>query len=295
MKNLIHSSIVACIFGVTVMNAQTKIISGFNHVESVASDGKFIYAADIGKELNPSAKDGDGQIIKLDKKGNIIDANFVKEKLNAPKGLAINKGILYVNDVDKVLAIDLKTGTKQYEIDFSKETTFLNDIAVWDNNTLYVSATDKSKLFKVNLVNKSYSEIVTDVSIAGINGLFCYKKASRLYVNGFGSDNKPNGIIGYINLKNNTFTRITNLEGYYDGIAISNDVLFVSNWVAFEKKGIIQGIGIYGANRVKKINTADPIAGPADFIIVKDQLIVPGMMNGEIHFIKLDTDLYLKL
>ncbi len=280
----------------TNTNAQTtKTVTGFNHVESVATDGKFIYAADIGKELNPTAKDGDGQILKLDKKGKILDATFVKEKLDAPKGLAINKEVLYINDIDRLLAIDLKTGTKLYEIDFSKDTSFLNDIVVWDNNTLYVSATDKNKLYKVNLIDKSYSEIKTDVTISGINGLFCYKKASRIYVNGFGSDNKPNGIIGFINLKDNTFTQITSLQGYYDGIFISKDVLYVSNWVAFEKKGIIQGIGIYNTNRVAKISTSEAISGPADFIIVNDQLIVPAMMSGEIHFIKLDSDLSLKL
>jgi hypothetical protein len=296
MKNITKIGIVFCLFIASNNYAQkTKIISGFNHVESVAIDGKFIYAADIGKELNPTAKDGDGKIIKLDKKGQIVDANFVKEKLDAPKGLAINKGILYVNDVDRILAIDLKTGVKLYEIDFSKDVSFLNDIAVWDNKTLYVSATDKNKLFKVNLVDKTYSEIKTDTTISGINGLFCYKKASRIYVNGFGSDNKPNGIIGYINLKDNSFTRITNLEGYYDGIFISKDVLYVSNWVAFEKKGIIQGIGIYGSNRVTTINKYELIAGPADFIIVNDQLIVPAMMTGEIYFIKLESDLSLKL
>lgn len=296
MKKLIKINLAFCLFITINTNAQTtKTITGFNHVESVATDGKFIYAADIGKELNPTAKDGDGKIIKLDKKGQILDANFVKEKLDAPKGLAINKEVLFINDVDKVLAIDLKTGTKLYEIDFSKDTSFLNDIVVWDKNTLYVSATDKSKLYKVNLVDKSYSEIKTDVTISGINGLFCYKKASRIYLNGFGSDNKPNGVIGYINLKDNTFTRITNLEGFYDGIFISNDILYVSNWVAFEKKGIIQGIGIFGSNKVAIINISEPISGPADFIIVNDQLIVPAMMSGEIHFIKLDSDLYLKL
>jgi len=295
MKNLINSSLLSSLFTVITVSAQTKTISGFNHIESVATDGKYIYAADIGKELNPTAKDGDGQIVKLDKKGNIIEANFIKEKLNAPKGLAINKDILFINDVDKLLAFNLKTATKLYEIDFSKDTSFLNDITVWDNNTLYVSATDKSKLYKVNLIDKTYSEIVTDVTIAGINGLFCYKKASRIYVNGFGSDNKPNGVIGFINLNDNTFTRITNMEGYYDGIFISNDILFVSNWVAFEKKGIVQGIGIYGSKRVIKIDTSGTIAGPADFIIVNNQLIIPGMMSGEIHFIKLDSDLHLKI
>lgn len=296
MKNLMKTSLIVCLFMVIITNAQTtKTVTGFNHVESVVTDGKFIYAADIGKEFNPTIKDGDGQILKLDKKGQIVDATFVKEKLDAPKGLAINKDILFVNDIDRLLAIDLKTGTKLYEIHFSKDTSFLNDIVVWDNNTLYVSATDKNKLYKVNLVDKSYSEIKTDVTISGNNGLFCYKKSSRIYVNGFGSENKPNGVIGFINLKDNTFTRITNLEGYYDGIFISNDVLYVSNWVAFEKKGIIQGIGIYGSNRVATINISEPIAGPADFIIKNDQLIVPAMMSGEIHFIKLDSDLYLKL
>jgi hypothetical protein len=296
MKNLIKISLVFYQFITINTSAQTtKTITGFNHVESVATDGKFIYAADIGKELNPTTKDGDGQIIKLDKKGKILETNFVKEKLDAPKGLTINKGILFINDIDRLLAIDLKTGTKLYEIDFSKDTSFLNDIAVWDNNILYVSATDKSKLYKVNLVDKSYSEIKTDINISGINGLFCYKKASRIYVNGFGTDNKPNGIVGYINLKDSAFTQISNLEGYYDGIFISKDVLYVSNWVAFEKKGVIQGIGIYSSKRIATINTSEKISGPADFIIDNDQLIVPAMMSGEIHFIKLDSDLYLKL
>ncbi len=296
MKNLIKLSLVFCLFMAINTNAQkVKTVTGFNHVESVATDGKFIFAADIGKELNPTAKDGDGQILKLDKKGQIVDATFVKEKLDAPKGLAINKGILFINDIDRLLAIDLKTGTKLYEIDFSKDTSFLNDIAVWDNNTLYVSATDKSKLYKVNLIDKSYSEFETNATISGINGLFCYKKANRLYVNGFGSDNKPNGIIGFINLKENSFSQITAIEGFYDGIFISKDVLYVSNWVAFEKKGIIQGIGIYNSNKVATIDVSSLIAGPADFIIVNDQLIIPAMMSGEIHFIKLDSDLSLKL
>lgn len=272
----------------------TKTINGFHHVESVATDGKYIYAADIGSELNPTAKDGDGQIVKLDKKGNKVDASFVKETLNAPKGIAINKNTLFAADIDRIVAIDLNSGAKLYEIDFSKDTSFLNDIAVWDNNTLFVSATDKNKLYKVNLIDKTYSEVVTDKTIPGINGLFCLNKANRLYVNGFGSDDKPNGIIGYINLKDNSFTKLTSLEGYFDGIYVSKDVLYFSNWVAFEKKGAIMAISLY-SNRCTKIASIDPIAGPADFFINNDELVIPAMLSGEIHFIKLDGDLTLKL
>lgn len=272
----------------------TKTINGFHHVESVATDGKYIYAADIGSELNPTAKDGDGQIVKLDKKGNKVDASFVKETLNAPKGIAINKNTLFAADIDRIVAIDLNSGAKLYEIDFSKDTSFLNDIAVWDNNTLFVSATDKNKLYKVNLIDKTYSEVVTDKTIPGINGLFCFSKANRLYVNGFGSDDKPNGIIGYINLKDNSFTKLTSLEGYFDGIYVSKDVLYFSNWVTFEKKGAIMAISLY-SNRCIKIASIDPIAGPADFFINNDELVIPAMLSGEIHFIKLDGDLTLKL
>lgn len=286
--------VIISLFGMN-SNAQiTKTTTGFNHIESVATDGKYIYAADIGKELKPGAKDGDGLIARLDKKGNIVDASFAKEKLNAPKGLAINKNVLFLNDIDRVVAIDLNSGVKLYEIDFSKDSSFLNDIAVWNDNTLFVSATDKNKLFKVNLVDETYSEVATDTTIAGINGLFCAKNSNKLYVNGYGSDNKPNGIIGYINLKDNKFTKVTSLEGYFDGIYISKDILYVSNWVAYEKKGVVMAIGIY-SNKCTKVKSIEPIAGPADFIINNDELILPAMMSGEIHFIKLDGDLSLKL
>lgn len=286
--------VIISLFGMN-SNAQiTKTTTGFNHIESVATDGKYIYAADIGKELKPGAKDGDGLIARLDKKGNIVDASFAKEKLNAPKGLAINKNVLFLNDIDRVVAIDLNSGVKLYEIDFSKDSSFLNDIAVWNDNTLFVSATDKNKLFKVNLVDKTYSEVATDTTIAGINGLFCAKNSNKLYVNGYGSDNKPNGIIGYINLKDNKFTKVTSLEGYFDGIYISKDILYVSNWVAYEKKGVVMAIGIY-SNKCTKVKSIEPIAGPADFIINNNELILPAMISGEIHFIKLDGDLSLKL
>lgn len=297
MKKSIQFSIVTSLLMAITTHAQTKTISGFHHVESVASDGKYIYAADIGPALTPAAKDGDGKIIKLDSKGQIIDAAFIKETLNAPKGLAINKEQLFVADIDRLVVFDLNSGTKLYEIDFSKDASFLNDIAIWDNTTLFVSATDKSKLFKVDLTNKSYTEIVTDKTIAGINGLFCSKKASRLYVNGLGSDNQPNGVIGYVNLKDNSFHKLTEMEGLYDGIFIYKDVLYVSNWMAFEKKGVILAFGIFNPNGTKviRVNTGEPISGPADFTIVNDQLIVPAMMSGEIHFIKLDSDITLRL
>lgn len=286
MKRVIKSLLAISVLATTV-NAQSNFsLKGFNHIESVASDGKYIYAADIGKELNPTAKDGDGKIFKLDLKGKIIDSTFSKETLNAPKGITISNSVLFVADIDRLVALDIKTGKKLYEIPFTDGVSFLNDITIVDKTTLYISATDKSKIYKVNLTTKIYSELTTDKSIFGTNGLFFDKNSNRLYVNGMGSDNKANGIVGYVDLSNNKFTQLASIEGLFDGIYLSNGKLYTSNWVAFEKKGIIQIIDIK-TTQVSEVKLNEPIAGPADFTILKNQIIIPEMMTGAIQFIKL--------
>ncbi len=286
MKSIIKSLLAISVIATTV-NAQSNFtIKGFNHIESVASDGKYIYAADIGKELNPTAKDGDGKIIKLDLKGKIIDSTFSKETLHAPKGITISNSVLFTADVDRLVALDVKTGKKLYDVPFTDSISFLNDITVVDKTTLYISATDKSKIYKVNLTTKTYSELITDKSIYGTNGLFFDKKSNRLYVNGMGSDNKANGIVGYVDLSNNKFTQLATIEGLFDGIYLSNGKLYTSNWVAFEKKGIIQIIDIK-TTQVSEVKLSEPIAGPADFTILKNQIIIPEMMTGAIQFINL--------
>lgn len=287
MKNYILVAGLFCAWQTGNLFAQsTKTVTGFNHIESVATDGKYLYVADIGKELNPTAKDGDGKIFRFDLNGTILDSNIVNEKIDAPKGLAIRKGVLYVADIDRLIAFEIKTGNKLFQIDFSKDASFLNDIALAEKNTLFISATDKSLIFKVDLISKTYAVLKTDTSIAGTNGIFYDAKSKRLYVNGMGSDNKPNGIIGFINLVTNSFTRISTLEGYFDGICLVKGELYFSNWVAFEKKGIVGSVNLK-SGKLTVINSADPIGGPADFIILKNQLIVPSMLSGELNFIPL--------
>jgi hypothetical protein len=294
MKNLVKLLLLGSMATTATQAQSVKTIKGFHHIESVVSDGRYLYTADIGKDLTPAAKDGDGKIWKLDAKGVVLDSTFVKETLNAPKGLTVDKGVLYLTDIDRLIAIELKTGATLYQIDFSAAAHFLNDIALWDSNTLYVSATDNNKLFKVNLTSKSFTEVILDKPVMGINGLFCNKKGSLLYVNGLGSANKANGVVGYINLKDNTFTQLASAEGLYDGLAVVNDVLYVSNWVAFETKGILLSIQLSN-HRINRLPLSEPIAGPADFIIDGNTMIVPAMLTGELHFIPFDTSLTQKL
>lgn len=254
--------------------------------ESVATDGHYFYIADIGQNLDPSAKDGDGVIWKISKAGKQPgDTAFVRG-LHAPKGVVINKGILFVTDIDRVLGFDLRTGQKQYDIDCSHtKTTLLNDLAVKDENTLLLSAMDINKLFVIHLAPApQLEELVLTNPVTGPNGLVYSAREYRLYVCSFVFGERPAGVVGFIDLSAPTkqFTRLVERPGHYDGLALLNDsVLIVSDWVAFEKKGLLLAIH----TRDKKITplNKEPIAGPADFAVTTaGTIIVPEMMTGTI-------------
>jgi hypothetical protein len=79
------------------------------------------------------------------------------------------------------------------------------------------------------------------------------------------------------------FIPLTNRLGYYDGIALTqhNSKLIVSDWVAFEKKGILLEVDLANG-KVSTLNK-ELIAGPADFTIdTKGDVITPAMMEGNI-------------
>jgi hypothetical protein len=75
---------------------------------------------------NPSEKDGKGFISVLTSAGEIKTLEWVKG-LNAPKGLGIHDGKLYVADIDHLVEIDMKNGKilKKYEAPGAQ---FLNDV-----------------------------------------------------------------------------------------------------------------------------------------------------------------------
>lgn len=285
MQTLIKT---ALFIGITCFAGQAavKTVNGFHHVESVAAEDRFLYAGDIGSKMDPSAKDGDGKIWKLDNNGKVIDSTFAKTVLNAPKGLAIHNHLLFLTDIDRIVALDLSSGEKKYEISFSGDAAFLNDIAVKDDSTLFVSATDKNKIFRVNLHSKKYEAFNFGYELAGANGLAYDGAKDRLYVNGMGNDKQPKGVIGYVDLAAEKFTRIGTGEGLYDGMALDakNNMLYVSDWVAFEKKGQIVSIDLR-TNTIGEVRLATPLAGPADFTMSNGKLVVPEMMAGTIVFI----------
>jgi hypothetical protein len=253
--------------------AQSKLnnfreVTGFAAPESVAVSDDYIYVSNVGATGKPTDKDSNGFISRLDKRRAVIlEKEFIKG-LHGPKGMAIIKNTLYVTDIDRVLGFDLTTKKQVFEVSFANEkTAFANDIAVRDNNTLYVSATDIDKIFVVNIAKKSYAPL--DVKTPkGVNGLWYVKAEKALYVNGFGANaaNGELGIIKNLDAKQPKYEAAAARKGYMDGLCVpEKDVILYSDWVNFEGK---QGrINLYDpkTEMTKIVPLERAFGGPADF------------------------------
>ena len=100
-----------------------------------------LYVANI--EGEPAGKDGVGSISILSKTGEIIEQEWVTG-LNAPKGMTVMDGKLYVTDVDALVEIDLASGEilNTYEVEGAQ---FLND-ADTDGQRVYFSDMRANKI-----------------------------------------------------------------------------------------------------------------------------------------------------
>lgn len=88
-------------------------------------------------------KDGRGSISIISKEGKILNPTWVTG-LNAPKGMAISSGKLYVTDIDQLVEIDIATAkvSNKWKVEGAQ---FLNDVAA-HNGTVYFSDMNTGKV-----------------------------------------------------------------------------------------------------------------------------------------------------
>ena len=150
MKNIL---ILCCLFFVvTVANAQVTLTKIWETTdlpvpESVlpAANGEILYVSLIDGDSGKA--DGKGGIAILGADGKIINQNWVTG-LNAPKGMGIYKGKLYVADISEVVVIELKSGKITNKIPI-EGTIFLNDIAIDAKGGVFVSDTRLGNVYKI--------------------------------------------------------------------------------------------------------------------------------------------------
>lgn len=112
-----------------------------------------------------SEKDGKGGVALLNTDGSIKNATWVTG-LNAPKGLAIHKGLLYIADITDVIVVDVVTGNIIDEIPV-QGSTFLNDVTVDDSGIVYISDTRENKIFQLR---NGKASLYLD-NVPSVNGL----------------------------------------------------------------------------------------------------------------------------
>lgn len=267
-----------------------KTVGGFSSPESVVFDpgSGYFFVSNVGAKLEPSAKDSDGFVSKLSSKGSILALRYLPKSgvLHAPKGMAVIGRTLYVADVDRVVGFDTKTREQIFELDFSSEqTNFLNDLAVLDDNTLFVSATDIGKIYEISLGREPRFTHFVD-NITGVNGLYVDRKGRRLFVVTFGEGFKANGKLGVISLGAGTpeYKTLTDEIGGLDGVALLTDskVMF-SDWVAFDKPGLMRVYNI-DTGELSLLPLSTEVRGPADFFYDRKnhRLWLPKMLEGEV-------------
>ena len=131
---------------------------------------------------SPTAEDGNGFISRISPDGAVaalkwIDGMTEGVKLNAPKGMAIRGDTLYVTDITAVRAFHRETGEALGSWPVPGA-TFLNDLAVDAEGTLYVSDSGLNPDFSSSGTDAVYRfegdsavAVVRDTGLGSPNGL----------------------------------------------------------------------------------------------------------------------------
>jgi len=213
--------------------------------ESVLFDAKqqVLYVANIdGKE--PWAKDGKGSIGKVGADGKIISVDWVAG-LNAPKGMGLYNGKLYVADVDEIVVIDVAKSAIVQHIPIAGAQG-LNDISIDKNGVIYIS---DSQLKKVHRVENGKAAVWLD-NLQGPNGVLVYNNMLYILDNG-----------GMYRVENNkSLTKITDgMDGGSDGIEnVGGNDFIVSCWAGSVWYVKADGTKVHLLDtRDQKMNSAD--------------------------------------
>jgi sugar lactone lactonase YvrE len=142
-------------------------LDGFNGPESVVHDAERgeLYVSNVAGA--PVEKNGAGFVSRVSPDGEMLEKEWVTG-LDAPKGLALYGGTLYVSDIDRLVAIDIEAGevTDRWQ---GEGAQFLNDPAVDGQGRVFVSDMATSAIYVLD--EGSFSVWLQDEALQHPNGL----------------------------------------------------------------------------------------------------------------------------
>lgn len=249
--------------------------------ESIVVDGATGFVSNIGPKLEPAARDGGGFVARVDGKGVPVDGPAIPQlgtRLNAPKGLALLDGRLYVADIDRVVAFDPATGkqTAEFRPEGAKG---LNDLAV-AGQRLLVTDFDSGRVLALDPWTGTSTTIAQ--GIGGANGVVASSDGGTAWVVATGATFEGGGVTR-IDLASGSATPLGNAFGVFDGVVLAKDgALIVTDWVK---------IGAHAPGRILRIDPATGesipltiplLQGPADLARDGDRLLVPVMLENRV-------------
>ena len=204
---------------------------------------------------NPSAKDGNGFIARVDA-GNTSAVTKLAEggksgvTLNAPKGMAIVGDTLWVADIDAVRAFNKRTGAPIATVDLRPmKAEFLNDVVAGPDGSIYVTDTGirfdatggmthpgQDQIFKIT-GRKATVAIKSDSALKAPNGIAWDGANSRFILGPF----NDKGVSAWKD-GDSTVTAVGSGPGGYDGVEVLADGrILVTSWADSSVQVIANG------------------------------------------------------
>lgn len=235
--------------------------------------GDFFFVSNISG--NPDEKDGIGFISKVSMKGEILELEWATG-LNAPKGMAIYSGHLYVSDIDRLVQIALATGEIVAEYP-APGAVFLNDVAADCAGNIYVSDSSSSNSAIYRLVEGAINVWMSNEQILKPNGL--HMKYNKLLVGSSGD-----GCIKSIDLETKEIKVVTCPGSGIDGLhPVKKGVYVISDWKG--KTSLVTNDGdltVLLDTTDLNINSAD-----LDYVRKKKILLIPTFFDNRVVAYKL--------
>ncbi|WP_186753581.1 ATP-binding protein [Echinicola salinicaeni] len=232
----------------------------------VDKDGGTIYVSNIAGD--PREKDGEGFISIINKEGEIVEKTWV-DGIDAPKGMGILDGKLYVTNIDELVEIDIEKAeiAHRYTVEGA---SFLNDVDV-HGGKVYFSDMETGKIHF--LEGGEISEYASGQN--SVNGLRLSDEGVLYSLDGAGLKKYSDG--GMAEVINDEVTG-------GDGLIILGDNDFLaSRWIG--EIWIVQN----GAAS-KLLDTKDAGSNTADIGYLEDEqvVLVPTFMKNKVAAYKLD-------
>lgn len=245
-------------------------LAGLANPESVAlsADGSFLYVSQVGGEAD--AKDGEGFIARVSLDGRLLDQAWVRG-LDAPKGIALARGVLYAADIDQLVAIDAASGALRERI-VIPDAVFLNDVAIAPDGSVLIADSGGSRIYAV--AGNVPSVWLQHEQLESVNGLL--PEADRLVVT------TMQGRLLAIDYASREITVLAEGLGDADGVAaISDNRYLVSEW-----PGLMHVVAADGTHQTI-LDARSETLYLNDFLLVGDVLYQPHWEPGALSAYRL--------